>query len=559
VVTGRTGHAAVYVGMSRGRFNNTAHVCTRAVAEDAAPGMVNRAVHRPPVTVLASAFETAQPPKSALATAAESQQQANSIKTPAELFTDGCQLATAGRTARWLDQLTDAGHFTQAQRATLASEDGAATLDQLLRQTELAGHDPRQALTDVITARPLHGARQLTNVIHHRITQSVGLDPASDRYTDWIPRLDQPDWHSYLRQLAADADTRRDQLGRDVADTRPQWALEALGPLPDDHHDRQRWQQRAAVVAAHRELTGHTDQVTPIGASPKPGQAETYASWLAAWHALGRPEADRAEAEMSDGQLLVRIRGYERETTWAPPYVANELAGTRQAADRHRATASLRSAEAAAATDEAQRHQLTREAADAAALAVTRDQRAEQLNEADEARALWYAHTATTRATAERAQAELAARRAERPIDDQHLTAADWRLIHAADTRQADRHRTIGDEHELEDLAAQRDADQRAATGARAHPDAAEHIPDIRGTDRRNHQPRREDQVRVPTAEETADTIRRAQRALAEIQAREAEHARRAREEARNQQLTRWHHDRTTEADRALQAEPFSR
>ena len=49
---------------------------------------------------------------------------------------------------------------------------------------------------------------------------------------------------------------------------------------------------------------------------------------------------------MSTGQLLVRVRAYEREKTWAPAYVANELAGTRQAADRHRHEATVRRAEA---------------------------------------------------------------------------------------------------------------------------------------------------------------------------------------------------------------------
>jgi conjugative relaxase-like TrwC/TraI family protein len=552
VVTSRTGLAALYVGMSRGRDKNTAHVCTRAIAEDAPPGAVNHAIHRPPVTVLAAAFDTAQPEKSALATAAESQQQAEAIKTPAELFADGCQLATAGRTAGWLDRLTDAGHLTGAQRATLASEDGAATLDQLLRQTELAGHDPRRVLTDAITARPLTGARQLSNVIHHRITETVTLDPGSDRYTDWIPQVGNPRWRSYLEQLAADADARRDQLGRDTADTQPPWAIEALGAVPADHQARVQWEQRAAVVAAHRELTGHADDTAPIGPAPKAGQAEAYASWRSAWHALGRPEADRAEAEMSDGQLLVRVRAYEREKIWAPPYVANELAGTRQAADRHRATATLRSVEADTATDAAERERLAREAAHAAALAATLDQRAEQLTEADHVRARWYAHTAGTRASAERAQAELAARRAERPIDDQHLTAADWQTIHDADTRTADLHRQISDEHDLADIAAQRDTDQQAVASDQAHPDTVEPAADIRDTARPDHQQqrRREDEVRVPTAKETADTIRRAQQALAEIDAREADDARRAREDARTQQLTRWHHDARLEAER---------
>jgi len=76
---------------------------------------------------------------------------------------------------------------------------------------------------------------------------------------------------------------------------------------------------------------------------------------------------------MSDGQLRVRVRAYEREKTWAPDYVANELAGTTQAAATHRRSAALRAAEAAAITDPAKRAMLEREAADAAALADVLD------------------------------------------------------------------------------------------------------------------------------------------------------------------------------------------
>jgi hypothetical protein len=120
VVTGHTGLAALYVGMSRGRLKNTAHLCTRAIPDDAPTGAVNQALHRPPTAVLAAAFDTARPQQSAIAAAAESEQDAERIRTPAELFADAVQVATAGRTAGWLDQSPAAGHLTTAQRAILA-------------------------------------------------------------------------------------------------------------------------------------------------------------------------------------------------------------------------------------------------------------------------------------------------------------------------------------------------------------------------------------------------------------------------------------------------------
>ena len=112
VVTRTTAAEALYVGMTRGRQANTAHVVTRAVSADAPPGTVLTAAHRSPAAVLAGVFETSDPQRSALAQAVDSATEAESVRTPAELFADAAQLATAGRTASWLDQLVEDGHLT---------------------------------------------------------------------------------------------------------------------------------------------------------------------------------------------------------------------------------------------------------------------------------------------------------------------------------------------------------------------------------------------------------------------------------------------------------------
>ena len=59
----------------------------------------------------------------------------------------------------------------------------------------------------------------------------------------------------------------------------------------------------------------------------------------------------RSPLKLSDGQLRMRVRGWEREQAWGPRYVGHELAGTRQAATHHRQTAALRRAEADAISD----------------------------------------------------------------------------------------------------------------------------------------------------------------------------------------------------------------
>ena len=626
IATTNTGAEALYVGLTRGRHANTAHVVTRAVptTPDGAPtGQALQAVHRSPQAVLAGAFDTTDPQLSALATAADSQAEADSVRTPAELFADAVEIATAGRTATWLDQLVADGHLTDHQRTAIAAEDGAATLTAVLRRAELAGQHPRKVLTDAVTSRSLDDARQLTNVIHRRITNTTRLDPIGDTFTDRTPQIDDPQWNTYVATLADAADQRQADLGDQVADQAPQWAVEALGPVPADRTNRLAWQQRAGVAAAYRDLAGIEDQAEAIGPAPKSGQVETYAAWRAAWRALGRPEADRAEAEMSTGQLRVRLRAYNREQSWAPPYVANELAGTRQAVQQRRNDAALRTAEADTSTELAARQRLRAEAEQATALADALDARIRELELVDEARAHWYAHTAETRAAAERAHAELSARQADTTsdADEADVTPTEWIVRHQADAAVDDPHRIITDEHELVDVAQARRDDQRTAVtddrsetdelddnrqandtrrvGAAAdsttretthpedmsdrateqdetdtgyeirqeHEDAAKPVhdaadprdtpPSINGResidtswDIRQEaaaEPDRDDghdpdTVRVPSSEETAESVRRAQRALTELKQREVTEARHAAAETRERenQLAHW-------------------
>ena len=532
VVTQTTSAEALYVGMTRGRQANTAHVVTRAVPADAPLGTVLGAVHRSPDAVLAGLFENSDPQRSALARAVNSAAEAEAIRTPAELFADASQLATAGRTASWLDQLVHDGHLTSDQRVAIAVEDGATSLTDLLRRIELAGHDPKQLLTDAVTQRSLEDARQITSVLHSRVSDRASLDPVGDSFADWTPTIENRQWQTYLTALAAAADERRRELGRETATGTPAWVVETLGAPPTADHvqDRTDWEKRAASVASYREMVGRDDESDPLGPPPKPGQIEAYAAWRAAWRALGRPEADRAEAEMSTGQLRVRIRAYEREKSWAPDHVANQLAGTRQAAEKHRRDATLWSAQATSTTERDAAARLRDEAAKSAALTKALDERAAQLALADEARAAWYAHTAETRAIAERAAAELAGRQVDQIAEPPPVTAEEWLAAHNVEAKAEDAHRRINDEHDLAEIADQRTKDQNEVDHHEPLVQSPE--PDIRHrTD--NHRwaesmSHASDEVRVPTADETAESVRRAQRALLELKHRQAADARHA-------------------------------
>jgi len=555
VVTARTGPAALYVGMSRGRDTNTAHVTTQTVVDDPAQGTDAHTLHRDPVAVLSRTLDTSDQAdaanRSAVATATEAATEAGSVRTAAELLADAAQLAATERTATWLDQLTGSGAISTGERARVAAEDGAASLTRILRRAELAGHDPQQVLSDAVEDRSFDGLRNLSNGIYSRIRHDYAdrLDPVGESFTDWVPRVDNPEWRDYLAALAQAADQRAVELGRDAAEQAAPWAVEALGPVPDGSA-RGAWERQAGAVAAVRELAGHVDEADALGPAPKPGQVEAYAAYRAAWRTLGRPEIDREELELPDGQLRVRIRAWERELPWAPRYVGNELAGTRQAAATQRHIAALRRAEATATTDTAKRAQLPREAVEAAALADVLDSRAIDLQKLDDARAAFLAHTAGTRAAAERSKVELAARHVDDAEPEQHVTAEEWLNAHRAaqaedDTRRAITETDVAVDHDEKVQDVERDIVEVEAL-SHEHVEIPER--DLREIAADEPAPVDEDVVRVPSAVETSEAIENANRALIEMRARDATDAQEA-EQHRAAELTRWHvEDQTIEA-----------
>ena len=594
IATATTSANALYPGATRGRKSNTIVVVTQtAPSSDAETGEIAQAIRRDPRAVLSSILETAQRDRAATAIAAESAAEMGSIATAGDMFAEIAAGAATERTASWLDQLTADGALTTEQRQRLAAEDGATSLGRMLRRVELAGHDARQVLSDAIGQRALDGARGLTNVIHKRIVEGWKLDPTGESYQQWLPAGIPADTRQYLETIAAAGDARREQLGADTVAEPPRWAVDALGPVPAELGERLDWQHKAGVIAAHRELSGHDDPEIALGAAPPPGLVEAHASWSAAWQALGRPAGDD-EGAMSDGQLRMRVRAYEREQAWAPRQVSNELAGTIQARDHQRGLATRLAVEADTAPDEQVRDRLRREAAQATALADTLETQVGQLEQLDHERGLWLAHTAGTRAAYDRARQELLNRRA---LDDQpetQVTAAEWMTAHDHAIHDEDAHRPITDEADLtgqdtgHDYAADpADAvsgDERGpvadtatepdtatdvgacglaedsphagvevaadaepvASAAQAPPErvATAGLPvDLREVAMAEPAPADEHTVREPSAEEIAESVRRAQRALDEIAARDAADQARLDTE-RGEELARWHtHD----------------
>lgn len=231
---------------------------------------------------------------------------------------------------------------------------------------------------------------------------------------------------------------------------------------------------------------------------------------------------------MSDGQLRMRVRAYEREQPWGPRHVANELAATIQAAAHHRDNATRWAAQADATAQPDERDRLQHDAAGAGALAELLDDQIQVLRELNEERGMWLAHTAGTRAAADRAQAELTARHAGDEAPEQRVTAEEWLAAEQEDRQAEDLHREIT-EIDLED--------DLSASFVEPPPDDLRQIAAL--------EPALDDEhlVRVPSVAETTDAITRARRALVEIRNRETVDATYEAEYSRSAQLARWQED----------------
>lgn len=223
---------------------------------------------------------------------------------------------------------------------------------------------------------------------------------------------------------------------------------------------------------------------------------------------------------MSTAQHLMRIRAAERDEAWGPRYVGNELAGTRQAATQHHQNAALRRAEATNTADPAERARLDRDARQAAALAATLDAQTALLEQAEHAYLRHRVSTAVGRAAADVSR-RIVAERHEEP--EPRTTAAEWLDAHQTAVTEDERHRPIRSD-DVDDIneVARDDVPVDDREQQRGPVVETQVEPDLREV--AEHEPRQvgEDRVHVPDAEPVADSLRRARRAIHEVEAREA-------------------------------------
>ena len=212
LVTGTLSRQALYVGMTRGRQANTAHVIT---GKTAPPG------HQPyqqatPESVLASVLQRDAGDLSATEQVRQAQDQSGGTGHLLTLWSAGIRHTLYTD----IDQQIKA-RLTETGAWRYDREHSRTVLQQQLRAAQLAGHDI-SALINQITAAPMDRARSITSVLHHRL-QRLNL-PDLQHDTPWAQRT-PASAPAVAHELAAGLDDRARELGERMAASPPPWLV----------------------------------------------------------------------------------------------------------------------------------------------------------------------------------------------------------------------------------------------------------------------------------------------------------------------------------------------
>lgn len=393
-VTPSLDRRGLLVGMTRGRWENVAHVETG----NTAPAGQRPYEQATPEQVLASVLDRDSDELSATATLRAGQDWAWGMGHVMHLWSVAMH--------RTLDPRIDVeivSRLSSEQARKFSGEFAREALHNRLREAQLAGHDVGELIARIM-ADSLDGARSVASVLHSRLT-GLGLGTRHD--VSWAQRT--PDGAPQMaRDLAEGMDARCRVLGERAAERPEPWVTrhlgaEALGPGASPAL-RAEWERRAGAVAAYREAAGITDPHQAVAAEPHAGNPELETARRAAIHALEIRDEAEILAGMSRGQLEAAVAEGDRAVAAAPADVSARLRHTGQAsADTWAQAAAARVAGRAADAD------------DAEALARDLDGEHRRLNTTATAYELWSDATGPVRERAAKAAAELARRQPDVP------------------------------------------------------------------------------------------------------------------------------------------------
>jgi AAA domain-containing protein len=398
-----TTREAAYVPLTRGRLRNTAYLTTEREpdAHD-----VER-LDTTPAERLAAIMANVGAARSAELERRTGQEEAHSLAWLGAQWDDVSAEYARDRYTHTLAALLPA-----EQLDALEAEPGYDRLLRAVRPTELAGHNAEAVLTEAVTARELHTADSVSNVLRARVRASVShrtpeqhVDPHN--WTTFAAPLDGP-VGQFLQEMAVLASDRQVALGQRVAEELPEWAATHLGQPPEDPEQQQEWVRRAGVAAAYRELRGVPDDQVSLGTAPAHEQTLHRALWQQAHRALGQPADILDYYAASDAELRELHARWQREQTWAPAYVAKEMQDAYELAESYRQDAVLTTVELDTLPAESPEwEQLRASAARAERLAEDYTERARQLEEIHDAREQWFDTTEPARVADQLAGEEL--------------------------------------------------------------------------------------------------------------------------------------------------------
>lgn len=444
-----------YVALTRGIEMNMAYLATERAPDEHQPERLDV----DPMTAMARVLDNSNP---AHAAELEHRQALADGQSLAWIGTQWDMISREYAEYRYTDTLAgllgEAGELIEGAQA----EHGWGRLMRSLRETELAGHNVDQVLTAAVQARDLNDAGSVTDVLRYRVRRLTGqrLPEQLVDGRDWTtfgPPVDGPVGQA-LQEMAVLASDRQHELGAAVAEQLPQWAVDNLGTPPVEPEQREEWVRRAGVAAAYRELAAVEEDQVSLGAAPSREQEFRRAMWQQAHAALGSPVDAMDFATASDAELREMQARWQREQTWAPAYVADEMQATYEVAEGYRQDAAIYAAQLATLDAGSPEYEAAREDVERAErLATDYAERARQLETVHQARQRWHVAAESAEAADQLAREELERRHA---TEEAAETAEPDRggeqleLFRVADEAE------VGPEPEPADQEAKRDADR---------------------------------------------------------------------------------------------------
>jgi hypothetical protein len=350
LVDGLGDRQGLYVAMSRGREANYAYCVTgfprladvregsrpapeleraRRLAREhqaleqaeISPAADEQVPHRDPVAVLADVMQRDGAVLSATETLRRELANADHLGVLGSVWYD---LVRRAQVTRFEHALRDA--MSEGEADAALSDHARTWLWRSQRDAEAAGLDGGKVLRLAVASRPMTGAKDPARVIDARVRRMIEhtVPKVPRTWAERVPEMGDPELDRFMAELAAAMDGRVRRIGEHLAAARPAWVIQALGDVPGDRIKRDEWEERAARLGAYRELYGYSAVDDAIGPEPGRTSSEARADWHTAFTALGKVEGIDLRG-CTDDQLRLRRAMYERETSWAPRYVGEEL------------------------------------------------------------------------------------------------------------------------------------------------------------------------------------------------------------------------------------------